>query len=161
MEIKIINLKKPDEDVNIIVGQTHFIKSAEDIYEAIVTSVPGAKFGIAFNEASGKRLIRFEGNDNELIKYAIENAKNVGAGHFFIIMLKNAYPINILNRLKETQEILNIFAATSNPLKVIIAIENDSIGVLGVMDGQVPVGVEKDEDKKDRKEFLRKIGYKL
>jgi len=161
MEIKIINLKKPDEDVNIIVGQTHFIKSAEDIYEAIVTSVPGAKFAIAFNEASGKRLIRFEGNDNELIKYAIENAKNVGAGHFFIIMLKNAYPINILNRLKETQEILNIFAATSNPLKVIIAIENDSIGVLGVMDGQVPVGVEKDEDKKDRKEFLRKIGYKL
>ena len=161
MEIKIINLKKPDEDVNIIVGQTHFIKSAEDIYEAIITSVPGAKFGIAFNEASGKRLIRFEGNDNELIKYAIENAKNVGAGHFFIIMLKNAYPINILNRLKETQEILNIFAATSNPLKVIIAIENDSIGVLGVMDGQVPVGVEKDEDKKDRKEFLRKIGYKL
>ncbi|MGC8565426.1 MAG: adenosine-specific kinase [Thermoplasmata archaeon] len=161
MEIKIINLKKPDEDVNIIVGQTHFIKSAEDIYEAIVTSVPGAKFGIAFNEASGKRLIRFEGNDDELIRYAIENAKNVGAGHFFIIMLKNAYPINILNRLKETQEILNIFAATSNPLKVIIAIENDSIGVLGVMDGQVPVGVEKDEDKKDRKEFLRKIGYKL
>ncbi|MGC8672050.1 MAG: adenosine-specific kinase [Thermoplasmata archaeon] len=161
MEIKIINLKKPDEDVNIIVGQTHFIKSAEDIYEAIVTSVPGAKFGIAFNEASGKRLIRFEGNDDELIRYAIENAKNVGAGHFFIIMLKNAYPINILNRLKETQEILNIFAATSNPLKVIIAIENDSIGVLGVMDGQVPIGVEKDEDKKDRKEFLRKIGYKL
>ncbi len=161
MEIKIINLKKPDEDVNIIIGQTHFIKSAEDIYEAIVTSVPEAKFGIAFNEASGKRLIRFEGNDDELMRYAVENAKNVGAGHFFIIMLKNAYPINILNRLKETQEILNIFAATSNPLKVIIAIENDSIGVLGVMDGQVPVGVEKDEDKKERKEFLRKIGYKL
>lgn len=161
MEIKTVELKRPDDDTNVIVGQTHFIKSAEDIYEAIVTSVPGAKFGIAFNEASGKRLIRFEGNDDELVKYAIENARNVGAGHFFIIMLKNAYPINILNRLKETQEILTVFAATANPLKVIIAIENDSRGVLGVMDGKEPLGIENEDDKKERKEFLRRIGYKL
>lgn len=161
MEIKTVELKRPDDYTNVIVGQTHFIKSAEDIYEAIVTSVPGAKFGIAFNEASGKRLIRFEGNDDELVKYAIENARNVGAGHFFIIMLKNAYPINILNRLKETQEILTVFAATANPLKVIIAIENDSRGVLGVMDGKEPLGIENEDDKKERKEFLRRIGYKL
>lgn len=161
MEIKIVELKRPDDDTNVIVGQTHFIKSAEDIYEAIVTSVPGAKFGIAFNEASGKRLIRFEGNDDELVKYAIENARNVGAGHLFIIMLKNAYPINILNRLKETQEILTVFAATANPLKVIIAIENDSRGVLGVMDGKEPLGIENEDDKRERKEFLRRIGYKL
>jgi len=161
MEIKLIDLKKPDDDVNIIIGQTHFIKSAEDIYESIATSVPGAKFGIAFNEASGKRLIRYEGNDEVLVKYAVENAKNVAAGHFFIIMLKNAYPINILNRLKETQEILTIFAATANPLKVILAIENDMRGVLGVMDGQEPLGIENEEDKEERKTFLRKIGYKL
>lgn len=161
MEIKTVELKKPDEDTNVIIGQTHFIKSAEDIYEAIVTSVPGARFGIAFNEASGKRLIRFEGNDDELVKYAIENARNVGAGHFFIIMLKNAYPINILNRLKETQEVLTVFAATANPLKVIIAIENDSRGVLGVMDGKEPLGIENEDDKRERKEFLRRIGYKL
>ena len=161
MEIKLIDLKKPDDDVNIIIGQTHFIKSAEDIYESIANSVPGAKFGIAFNEASGKRLIRYEGNDEVLVKYAVENAKNVAAGHFFIIMLKNAYPINILNRLKETQEILTIFAATANPLKVILAIENDMRGVLGVMDGQEPLGIENEEDKEERKTFLRKIGYKL
>lgn len=161
MEIKTVELKKPDEDTNVIIGQTHFIKSAEDIYEAIVTSVPGARFGIAFNEASGKRLIRFEGNDDELVKYAIENARNVGAGHFFIIMLKNAYPINILNRLKETQEVLTVFAATANPLKVIIAVENESRGVLGVMDGKEPLGIENEDDKRERKEFLRRIGYKL
>lgn len=161
MELKIVEIKKPDDDTNIIIGQTHFIKSVEDIYEAIVTTVPSAKFGIAFNEASGKRLIRFEGNDEQLVKFSIENARNVGAGHFFIILIKNAYPINIVNRLKMVPEILTLYAATANPLKIIIAVENDSKGIVGVMDGLEPLGVETEMDKKERKEFLRKIGYKF
>ncbi|MDP8011990.1 MAG: adenosine-specific kinase [Thermoplasmata archaeon] len=161
MELRLVDLKKPEDDINIVIGQTHFIKTVEDVYEAIITTVPNAKFGIAFNEASGKRLIRYEGNDEILVKYAIENAKEVGAGHVFVILLKNAYPINIINRLKETQEILNIFAASANPLKVIVAIEKDMRAVLGVMDGQEPLGIENEHDKEERKRFLRKIGYKF
>jgi len=161
MNIRIVEIEKPSEDVNVIAGQTHFIKSAEDIYECLITSSPGIKFGIAFNEASGKRLVRYEGNDPELTEFAIKNALNVSAGHFFIILIKNAYPINVLNSLKNVQEITEIFAATANPLKIIVAEENGSAGVIGVMDGYKPVGVENDEDKKERKEFLRKIGYKI
>ncbi len=161
MNIRIVEIEKPSEDVNVIVGQTHFIKSAEDIYECLITSSPGIKFGIAFNEASGKRLVRYEGNDSELKEFAIKNALNVSAGHFFIILIKNAYPINVLNSLKNVQEITEIFAATANPLKIIVAEENESAGVIGVMDGYKPLGVENEEDKKERKEFLRKIGYKI
>ncbi|MVT13318.1 MAG: adenosine monophosphate-protein transferase [Euryarchaeota archaeon] len=161
MGIFTVDIEKPDEEINVIIGQTHFIKSAEDLYETLVTSVPGAKFGLAFCEASGKRLIRYEGNDDILIKYAIKNAEKVGAGHFFIILLKNLFPINVLNAIKNVQEVLTIYAATANPLKVIIYEEGDMRGVLGVIDGYKPLGVENDQDKKERKEFLRRIGYKL
>ncbi|MFP3317708.1 MAG: adenosine-specific kinase [Thermoplasmata archaeon] len=161
MGIFTVDIEKPDEEINVIIGQTHFIKSTEDLYETLVTSVPGAKFGLAFCEASGKRLIRYEGNDDILIKYAIKNAEKVGAGHFFIILLKNLFPINVLNAIKNVQEVLTIYAATANPLKVIIYEEGDMRGVLGVIDGYKPLGVENDQDKKERKEFLRRIGYKL
>jgi hypothetical protein len=161
MGIFTVDIEKPDEEINVIIGQTHFIKSAEDLYETLVTSVPGAKFGLAFCEASGKRLIRYEGNDDILIKYAIKNAEKVGAGHFFIILLKNLFPINVLNAIKNVQEVLTIYAATANPLKVIIYEEGDMRGVLGVIDGYKPLGVESDQDKKERNLFLRRIGYKL
>ncbi|HEU13149.1 MAG: adenosine-specific kinase [Thermoplasmata archaeon] len=161
MNIKSVEIEKPEEDINVILGQSHFIKSVEDLYEALVTSVPNGKFGLAFCEASGKRLIRYEGNDELLIRYAIKNAENVGAGHFFIILLKNFYPINVLNAIKDLQEVLTIFAASANPLRVVIYEEDDMRAVLGVMDGFKPLGVENDQDKKERKEFLRRIGYKL
>ncbi|MEM0169934.1 MAG: adenosine-specific kinase [Thermoplasmata archaeon] len=161
MGITIVEIEKPDPEINIIVGQTHFIKTAEDLYEALITSSPNAKFGLAFCEASGKRLVRYEGNDEILVKYAIKNALNVGAGHFFIIMLKNVYPINVLNNIKNVQEILTLYAATSNPLKIVLFEDNEMRAILGIMDGFKPLGVEGEEDKKERKEFLRKIGYKL
>ncbi|MCG1666796.1 MAG: adenosine-specific kinase [Thermoplasmata archaeon] len=161
MGITIVEIEKPDPEINVIVGQTHFIKTAEDLYEALITSSPNAKFGLAFCEASGKRLVRYEGNDEILVKYAIKNALNVGAGHFFIIMLKNVYPINVLNNIKNVQEILTLYAATSNPLKIVLFEDNEMRAILGIMDGFKPLGVEGEEDKKERKEFLRKIGYKL
>ncbi len=161
MAIKLVEIEKPDPEVNVIIGQTHFIKTAEDLYEALITSSPGAKFAIAFCEASGKRLVRYEGNDDELIKYATKNAMNIGAGHFFIIMLRNIYPINVLNSIKNVQEILSVFAATANPLKVVIYEEGEMRAVLGIMDGFTPLGIENEEDRKERKEFLRRIGYKL
>ncbi|MEM4589530.1 MAG: adenosine-specific kinase [Thermoplasmata archaeon] len=161
MGITIVEIEKPDPEINVIVGQTHFIKTAEDLYEALITSSPNAKFGLAFCEASGKRLVRYEGNDEILVKYAIKNALNVGAVHFFIIMLKNVYPINVLNNIKNVQEILTLYAATSNPLKIVLFEDNEMRAILGIMDGFKPLGVEGEEDKKERKEFLRKIGYKL
>ncbi|HRW33691.1 MAG TPA: adenosine-specific kinase [Thermotogota bacterium] len=149
------------EDCNVIVGQSHFIKTVEDIYETIVTGVPGMKFGLAFNEASGPCLVRKEGNDDELMEIAVKNALAVGAGHLFILVIKNGYPINILNALKNIQEVCRIFAATANPLQVIIAETDQGRAVLGVVDGFVPKGVEKKEDIAKRKEFLREItGYK-
>ncbi len=149
------------EDCNVIVGQSHFIKTVEDIYETIVTGVPGMKFGLAFNEASGPCLVRKEGNDDELMEIAVKNALAVGAGHLFILVIKNGYPINILNALKNIQEVCRIFAATANPLQVIIAQTDQGRAVLGVVDGFVPKGVEKKEDIAKRKEFLREItGYK-
>lgn len=156
MKFEAVDIKFP-EDCNVIVGQSHFIKTVEDVYEKIVTSVPGMKFGLAFNEASGPRLIRFDGNDEELVDIAIENAKNVGAGHFFILIIRNGYPINILPGLKQIQEIVNIFAATANPLQVLVAETDLGRGVIGVVDGQPPLGVEGEEDKKKRYEFLRNI----
>lgn len=145
---------------NIIIGQSHFIKTVEDIYEALVTSVPNIKFGLAFNEASGKRLVRYDGNDEELVKLAIETAKRIGVGHLFVLYIKNAWPINVLNILKNVQEVVQIYAATANPLQVIVAITNQGRGVIGVVDGYPPLGVEEEKDKRDRYEFLRKIGYK-
>ena len=159
--MEVVGVEKPSEDINVIIGYTHFIKSAEDIYEALVTSMPGIKFGFAFCEASGDRLVRYEGTDEELVEYAIKNAEKIGAGHSFIIMLRNAYPINVLNALKNVQEITHIIVASANPLQVIVAKTEQGRAILGVVDGYTPLGVESEEKKRERKEFLRKIGYKL
>ena len=164
MEMKIVNIEKPD-DINFILGQTHFIKSVEDIYEAIVNSNPNAKFGIAFCEASGARKVRVEGNDEEMKELAKKNALSIGAGHSFIVFMKDCYPINILNAIKNVPEVCRIFCATANPTRVIV-LEDENRGekgraILGVIDGFTPVGVENEDDIKWRKDFLRKIGYKL
>lgn len=159
MELRNVKMELP-EDSNIIIGQTHFIKSTEDLYEAIAGTVPGARFGLAFCEASGPCLIRVEGNDDELKKIAVRNAENIGAGHSFVVILRNAYPINVLNRIKDVQEVCTVFCATANPAEVIV-VENDAgRGIMGVIDGERPKGVETTKDAEDRKSFLRKIGYK-
>lgn len=154
-----IPIKIP-QGANVIIGKSHFIKTVEDIYETLVTSVPGIKFGLAFNEASGKRLVRYEGNDDELVKSAIDAALQIGAGHTFVIFIRNAYPINVLNQLKNVQEVVTIYVATGNPIEVIVAETGQGKTVVGVVDGYSPLGVETEEDKRERKEFLRKIGYK-
>jgi hypothetical protein len=159
MEIKQVPLSFP-EGCNIILGQSHFIKTAEDLYETLVTGCPHAKFGIAFCEASGPCLIRVEGNDPELKKCAAENAISLGAGHTFVILLRDAFPINILNAVKGCQEVCQIFCATANPLEVIVAETGQGRGVLGVVDGFAPKGVETQADARTRTDFLRKIGYK-
>ena len=159
MELKIVRMEFP-EDTNIIIGQTHFIKTAEDLYEVMIAAVPGIKFGLAFNEASGPCLVRAEGNDSELKALAIKNVKAIGAGHVFVIILKDAFPINILNAIKNCPEVCSIFCATANKVEVIIAQTDLGRGVLGVIDGNSPKGVETDKDVQERKEFLRMIGYK-
>lgn len=159
MELKNIRLSIPD-NCNIIVGQSHFIKTTEDLYEAIVTGCPGAKFGIAFCEASGPCLVRVDGNDEELKKTAAENAMIMGAGHTFVVLLKDAFPINVLNSIKDCSEVCRVFCATANPLEVIVAETNQGRGVVGVVDGLSPKGLETESDVAVRKEFLRKIGYK-
>jgi len=160
MDINTVRMEVP-EGTNIILGQTHFIKTAEDLYEIIATTVPQGKFGLAFTEASGPCLIRTEGNDKVLIDICVKNLEAIGAGHVFCIILKDAYPINVLNAIKNCPEVCRIFCATANPLEVIVAQTEQGAGILGVVDGESPKGVEGDEDKKKRKEFLRKIGYKL
>jgi len=159
MEFKSVKVKNPD-DTNIIIGQSHFIKTIEDLYEILVTSVPGIKFGVAFCESSGPCLIRSEGTNSELIKLAEENANNLSCGHTFIIILKNAFPINVLNQVKLVSEVCSIYCATANPVEVIIAETEQGRGILGVIDGEKSKGIETDKDKQDRKDFLRKIGYK-
>lgn len=159
MELKIVRMEFP-EDANIIIGQTHFIKTAEDLYEVMISAVPGIKFGLAFNEASGPCLVRAEGNDSDLKNLAIKNVKAIGAGHVFIIVLKDAFPINVLNAIKNCPEICSIFCATANEVEVVIAQTDLGRGVLGVIDGNSPKGVETDKDVQERKEFLRMIGYK-
>ena len=159
MELKVVKIEKPEE-VNLIFGQAHFIKTVEDLYEALVTSVPGIKFGLAFCESSGPRLIRHTGTDPDLETLAIQNLQRIGAGHTFLIFLGNAYPINVLNAVKAVPEVVRIFAATANPLEVIVAETEQGRGVLGVVDGGTPLGVEGDEDIQKRKAFLRQIGYK-
>jgi len=160
IRLKNIKIEKTN-DINFILAQAHFIKTVEDVYETLVEAVPGIKFGLAFCEASGERKIRWEGTDEEMIKLAIENAKKIGAGHSLFIFLKNAYPVNVLNRLKNVSEITRIFCASANPVEVIVAETKQGRAILGVVDGQTPLGVESKEDKKKRKDFLRKIGYKL
>lgn len=160
MELKIVELVPP-EGCNLILCQSHFIKTVEDVHEALVTSVPGMKFGLAFCESSGPCLIRHSGTDPELEDIAARKALELGAGHSLLVLIKNAYPINVLNRIKEVPEICCIFAATANPLQVILAETEQGRGILGVVDGARSKGIETEKDVEWRKEFLRKIGYKL
>jgi uncharacterized protein len=161
MELKIVTIEKP-EAINFVLGQTHFIKSVEDIHEAMVTHVPGIKFGLAFCESSGACLIRWTGTDGEMMELAKKNALAIGAGHTFILFLgEGFYPINVLNALKMVPEVCRIFCATANPTQVIVAETEQGRGVLGVVDGLVPKGIEDDEGIAWRKGFLRAIGYKL
>jgi len=159
VQLQLVPVELP-ENCNVIIGQTHFIKSVEDIYEAIVGAVPGAKFGVAFCEASGARLVRADGTDQNLVGAASRNAAAIGAGHSFVVLLGNCYPINVLNAIKSVPEVCCIFCATANNVKVVVADEGEQRGVLGVLDGEKPLGQEQDTDKKWRKDFLRDIGYK-
>jgi uncharacterized protein len=160
MEIKAVSIKVP-EGANVIIGQSHFIKTAEDLYEALINGSPNVKFGLAFSEASGPCLIRHEGNDGELIKLAVDTLMEIGAGHSFIIFIKNAYPLNFLTSIRNVPEIVNIFCATANPLQVLVSRSELGGGIVGVIDGFAPKGIENDEQKAERKKFLRQIGYKL
>jgi adenosine/AMP kinase len=160
IKLEVVKIDVP-KDCNVILGSAHFIKTVEDLYEALVNSVPGIKFGIGFCESSGPCLVRHEGNDEELRKLAADKAFELACGHSFIIFIKNAYPINVLDKIKQVPEVCTIHAATANPLQVIVAETDQGRGILGVIDGLKSKGVEKDEDIKARKEFLRKLGYKL
>ncbi len=160
VELKVVKINKPD-DVNMILGQSHFIKTVEDLYEVLVSNVPGIKFGLGFVESSGSCKIRSEGNDPELKKLAEINALEIGAGHSFIVFLRQAYPINVLNAIKTIPEVCSIYCATANPAEIIIAETDMGRGILGVIDGLKPKGVESAQDIAWRKDLLRKIGYKL
>jgi len=159
MELKLVPLELP-EGGNLILGQSHFIKTVEDIYEAIVNTVPQMKFGVAFNEASGPCLIRSDGNDPDLQALAIRNAASVAAGHTFVVVMRDGYPINVLGRIKDVPEVCSIFCATANPVQVVVAESEQGRGVLGVIDGSSPRGTETEEDAAKRQSFLRMIGYK-
>lgn len=159
MELKAIRLEIP-EGANIIVGQSHFIKTVEDLYEAIVNTVPQMKFGIAFNEASGACLTRVEGNDDALQAAAVRNASAIGAGHTFVIVLREGFPINVLGRIKEVPEVVSLFCATANPVEVVVAESEQGRGILGVIDGSSPRGVEDEAGRQWRHSLLRKFGYK-
>ena len=158
-----VKLQKPDDDfsVNVILGVTHFIKSVEDIHEALVNTVPGIKFGLAFCEASGPKLIRYSSTDNDMEKLAIKNAKLIKAGHTFILFLKDTFPINVLRAVKNTPEVCRILCATANPVEVLIAETKQGRGVIGVIDGEGSDKVETKKDQKERYKFLRDIGYKM
>jgi len=164
IKIKIVDIDKPN-DMNFILGQTHFIKSVEDLYEVMINTVPNAIFGIAFCEASAACKIRSEGNDEQLLKIAEKNASIIGAGHSFIIFMKDCYPLNVLNAIKNVSEVCKIYCATANPTKVIIAESKIGSeigrGILGVIDGFIPKGIENKQEKAERKKFLRDINYKL
>jgi adenosine/AMP kinase len=160
MELKTVKIEKPAE-TNFILGQSHFIKTIEDLYEAIVQTVPNMKFGIGFCESSGPALVRFAGNDSKLVELAQKNALALACGHAFIIFMESGFPINILNSVKNVPEVCQIFCATANPVEVIVAESEQGRGILGVIDGVKSRGVETDADIQFRKQFLRKIGYKL
>jgi Uncharacterized conserved protein len=159
VEIEVIDVPIP-EGSNVIIGKSHFIKTVEDLREALVTSVPNIKFGIAFCEASGKRLVRRDGNDPELMKTATDTCLRIGAGHVFVVYIRDAYPINVLNAIKHVQEVVSVEVATANPVKVLVADLGESRALIGISDGYKPLGVESEDDVKERKEFLRRIGYK-
>ena len=159
MELETVRLEIP-EGSNLILGMSHFIKTVEDLYEAMVNTNPSMKFGIAFNEASGPRLVRADGNDGELKKVAIRNAREIGAGHIFVIVMRDGFPVNVMGRIKDVPEVCRIFCATANPVEVVVAETRQGRGVLGVIDGEPPLGVETEQDVRTRQEFLVKIGYK-
>jgi hypothetical protein len=159
MEFKNVKMETP-EGANIIIGQTHFIKTVEDLYEIMAGTVPDASFGIAFCEASCDCLVRKEGNDKEMIEVAVRNASSIGAGHTFVVIMKDAFPINVLNAIKSCQEVCSIFCATANPVEVVIAETELGRGIMGVIDGFVPKGIEDEKDIRRRKALLRKLGYK-
>jgi uncharacterized protein len=160
MELFNVRMEIP-KDANLILGQSHFIKTAEDLHEVVVNTVPGARFAVAFNEASGPCLVRVESNDDELRSAAVANAQAIGAGHAFVLLIRNAYPINLLSRVRDCFEVCSIFCATANPVEVILAQTEQGRAVLGVVDGGSPKGVETPQDLTKRREFVRKIGYKL
>jgi len=160
VEVTLVPIENPD-GLNVVLGQTHFIKTAEDVHEALVNAVPGVKFGVAFCEASGPSLVRVEGNEEGLKALAARNALAVGAGHFFIVFLRDAYPVNVLRSLRDVPEVVTLFAATANPVDVVVAVTERGRGVLGVVDGMRTKGVETAADREERMAFLRKIGYKL
>lgn len=160
LELKTVKIETP-KDCNVILGMAHFIKTVEDLYEALINAVPNIKFGIGFCESSGPCLVRCEGNDEELRQLAAKKAYEIACGHSFIIFLKNAYPINVLDKIRKVPEVCTIYAATANPLEVVIAETEQGRGIVGVIDGLKSKGIETNEDIKARKEFLRKIGYKL
>ena len=159
LELEAITMEVPS-DSNIIIGQSHFIKTVEDIFEAVVNTVPQAKFGLAFNESSGPCLTRADGNDDALRQTAIRNAQAMAAGHTFVLIVRNAYPVNLLHAIRRTPEVVTLFCATANPVQVIVAKSDQGRGVLGVIDGSSPKGIEGPEEVKMRHDFLRKIGYK-
>ena len=160
MELTAIEIHKPADDVNVIVGQSHFIKTVEDLYEAIAQAVPGVKFGVAFCEASGPRLIRHTGTDAALEDAAVAAARSIAAGHVFVVMLGNAFPVNVLNSIKTVAEVCQVFCATANPLSVLVAEHHGRRGVAGVIDGDPPTGVEGERERAERHALLRRFGYK-
>ncbi len=160
MEIVSVEVEKPD-DVNVILGQAHFIKTVEDLHEALAASSPGLRFGVAFCESSGPRLVRRSGNEPELVDLAVRAAEAIGAGHSFVVFLRQGFPVNVLNALKLVPEVCTIFCATANPLEVLVARTDGGRGIVGVVDGGAPLGVEKDADVEERKKLLRRFGYKL
>ncbi len=160
MEITSVKIEKPD-DVNVIIGMSHFIKTVEDVHEALVCAVPNIKFGLAFCESSGPCLVRRSGTDQQLVELATKNALAIGAGHSFVLLLGNVYPINVLRALREVGELVNIFCATANPVEALVVQTTQGRGIVGVVDGRSPLGVETESDVAHRKEFLRRIGYKL
>ena len=160
MELDIVPIEKPD-DMNVIVGQAHFIKTVDDIHEALVGTSPHLRFGIAFCEASGPCLVRRSGNDEALVELATANALAIGAGHSFVVLLEDGYPVNVLNQLKQVPEVCGIVCATANPVEIVVARTELGRGIVGVVDGSSPAGVETDEDVADRRRLLRTIGYKL
>jgi hypothetical protein len=160
MELLSVPIEKPD-DVNVVVGQSHFIKTVEDLHEVLAASVPGLEFGVAFCESSGPRLIRRTGNEPGLVEAAVRNAQAIGAGHSFVILLRKGFPVNVLNAVKLVQEVCTIYCATANPVEVVVAQTPAGRGILGVVDGGAPLGVETDADVQERKALLRRFGYKL
>jgi adenosine/AMP kinase len=160
VELTVVPIEKPD-DLNVIVGQAHFIKTIEDLHEALAGSSPHLRFGVAFNEASGPRLVRRSGNDDDLVDLATRNALAIAAGHVFVVFVREGFPVNVLNQVKHVPEVCTIYCATANPVAMVVAAADSGRGVIGVIDGAPPLGVESDDDVAARKALLRTIGYKL